>query len=550
MPLVRKFALPIATALLLMTAGFDAGAQQRLEGSEAKSWLTIDEQAWLQVHPVLRHGVVRNHEPFEFVDANGKFTGLMSDYVTIIAQRLGVELQTTVFDSFAELAQAMRDGAIDSASYLPMWPEARQQFGWSEPIISMPIAVFGRPDAALLLDISALAQYRVVVEQPSRAREIFSREWSQLDFISVDSTRSGLLALRDDRADYFIHNVFSVEYEKRELGIDALKVALQTPYSFDVRLSTSLEDAPLVPIINKVIAGLSDHERSLIFDKWVNSRDPEAVSWRRALLTGATVLAGILLILGGTLLWNRRLTREVEARTGDLAESREAMRALAQHLDRIREEEKSRIALEMHDELGHSLTAMTMSVRRLGRTLKKNTPGDAATQAQIDELLRLVKQATATSRRIMSDLRPSVLNDLGLVAAIEWLAHEFEEHSGICCIVDTGSFDPELPGEIPIALFRIVQESLTNVAKHAQASTARITLHVGTDRLVLEISDNGVGISKQWVHKKGSFGLIGMRERAIAVGGELHVLSGQDSGGKVRVEVPLAAQTKTSIAAA
>ena len=102
----------------------------------------------------------------------------------------------------------------------------------------MPIAVFGRPDTPLLLEISALAQWRVVIEQPSRAHEIFSRDWPELEFIEVASTRDGLLALRDGRADYFIHNVFSVEYERRELGLDTLKVALQTPYSFDVRIST------------------------------------------------------------------------------------------------------------------------------------------------------------------------------------------------------------------------------------------------------------------------------------------------------------------------
>lgn len=544
----QRFPVLVIVALFLPIAG--ARAQEETASTPTESWLTAQEQAWLNEHPVVHHGVVRSHEPFEFVDAGGKFTGLMSDYVTIIAQRLGVELQITEFDSFAEIAQALRDGSIDSASYLPMWREAREEFGWSEPIISMPIAVFGRPDAALLLDISALAQWRVAVERPSRAQEIFSREWPQLEFISVESTQDGLLALRDGRADYFIHNVFSVEYERREHRIDALKIALQTPYSFDVRISTSREYAPLAPMINRVVASLSDHERSLIFDKWVNSRDPEAVSWTRALLTGSIILAGILVVLGGTVLWNRRLTREVEARTRDLAESREAMRALAQHLDRVREEEKSRIALEMHDDLGHSLTALTMSVRRLGRSLKKGTPTDSGIQPQVDELLQLVKEATATSRRIMSDLRPSMLGDLGLVAAIEWLAHEFEEHSGTRCVVDANNLDPDLSDDASIALFRIVQESLTNVAKHAHASMTRIALDIDADRLVLDISDDGIGIAPDWSEKKGSFGLMGMRERAIAIGGELHVMSGQDSGGTVRVEVPLADKPASSFAAA
>lgn len=545
-----RSSLFVFVALLLVIAGPDAAAQDENSEASNNSWLTTEELAWLQKHAVLKHGVVTSHEPFEFVDGTGKAAGLMSDYVTIIAQRLGVELQTTTFDSFADLAQAMRYGSIDTASYLPMWPEIREEFSWSKPIISMPIAVFGMQDAPLLLEISALAQWRVAIERPSRAQEIFSREWPELQFIDVESTGDGLLALRDGRADYFIHNVFSVEYERRELGIDALKIVLQTPYSFDVRISTNREGARLVPMINKVVASLSEHERSLIFDKWVNSRDADAVGWRRVLMTGSAILASILFVLGGTILWNRRLTRKVEARTEDLAESREALRALAQHLDRIREEEKSRLALEMHDELGHSLMALTMSVRKLGRSLKMSVPDKQEMRAQVDELLDLVKQATATSRRIMSDLRPSVLHDLGLVAAIEWLAHEFEEHSGIQCVVDAGNLDPELSDDASIALFRIVQESLTNIAKHSQASAAKIALDVNADGLMLEIVDDGIGIATNWQNKKGSFGLIGMRERAIAIGGKLRVDSGPDSGSAVRIEVPLTKKTVSSIAAA
>ena len=539
MPVPRAIAVILLAGLLLAGNVPGAVAQDETGQGPDRTWLSAAEQAWLEQHPVLRHGVVRGHEPFEFVNDSG-FTGLMSDYVTIIAQRLAVDLQIVETDSFGELAQAMREGLVDSASYLPRFPQAASQFGWSEPIISMPIAVFGRPDARLLLDIPAMEQRRVAIERVSRAAEIFSRDWPDLEFVEVESPQEGLLALRNGRVDYFIHNVFSVEYERRKLGIESLKIALQTPYSFEVRISTSREFEPLVPMINKVVANLSDHERSLIFDKWVNSRDMRDADWRRALLTGSIVLAGILSVLGLTILWNRRLTREVEARTADLAESREAMRALAQHLDRVREEEKSRIALEMHDELGHSLTALTMSVRRLGRSLGDKDCSDEHMAAQIAELLQFVKQATATSRRIMSDLRPSVLNDLGLLAAIEWLAHEFEERTGIQCEVDADEEEPELPDGAPIALFRIAQESLTNVAKHAQATAAKVSLHVDAGNLVLAIKDNGVGISADWRDKKGSFGLMGMSERAMAIGGELQVPIEHHGGGLVRVVVPLA----------
>ena len=538
----HQFARVLA-GLALFAGSLPAFAQQpaetSVENSNAQHWLTHNEQAWLREHRKLTHGVLSNHEPFEFTDETGAINGLTSDYIAIIGERLGIEMEVVRVDGFAELSTAMRNGEIHLASYLPMWPELETVFAWSEPVISMPIAVFGRQDAALLLDIPALSQWRVAVEKPSRAMEIFSREWPDLEFEYVDSAEEGLLALQNNRIDYFIHNVFSVEYFGRELGTESLRIALQTPYSFDIRLATSEDFAPLVPMIHKVMAGLSDHERTLIFDKWVNLQTDTNIDWRSTIGWGAAFLAVVLSVLATIIMWNRRLTREVAARTRDLEASREDMRALALHMDRIREEEKSSIALEMHDELGHSLTALTMSIRRLGGTLKKNPPGGEDATEDITELLQLVKQASATSRRIMSDLRPSVLNDLGLVAAIEWLAHEFESRYDVTCEIDAKDLEIELGDDALIALFRITQESLTNVAKHARASAAKVSLRVDDESLQLQISDDGIGIPPEWRNKGASFGLLGMRERALALGGELQVSRGESRGCLVRVCIPL-----------
>jgi signal transduction histidine kinase len=509
----------------------------RAEEGIPRSWLLPAERAWLAGQPVIRHGVLRDHEPFEFADEQQTANGLTSDYMKIIEQRLGVHFEPVIVEDFAELSREMQLGNIDIASYLPPSSVWTDVFVYSEPVIRMPIAVFGRQDADLVFDVEALDQWRVAVEHPSRAFEIFSRDWPELELARVESTVGGLQAVSRGDVDYFIHNVFSVEYFQRKHGLDPLRIALMTPYSFDIRISARQELAPIIPLVHKVLDSLSEHERTLIFDKWVNLRGEPEFDWGRAVAIGSTVFGVVLLGLLTILYWNRRLTREVAARTLDLEESRETLRALALHLDQIREEEKSRLALEIHDELGHTLTALAMSARRFARQVK--AAGDEEGLKTVEELRRLTREATATSRRIMSDLRPSMLEDLGLLAAIEWLAQEFEAHYAIPCTVSAGDDLPELPNDASIALFRIAQESLTNIAKHAGASHAEIELTIDSRSMRLRVCDDGQGIPDGWQSREGSFGLLGISERALALGGEMNVSNRKSGGACVEVRIPV-----------
>jgi len=250
--------------------------------------------------------------------------------------------------------------------------------------------------------------------------------------------------------------------------------------------------------------------------------------------------------------WNKILQERVAYRTQELELSSKNLRSLARHMDEVREEEKAKLAREIHDELGHTLIALTMAVRRLKSTalknfnqpevnssLIKNSPIKSfEVNKQFDEIKALLVQASSTSRSIMSDLRPSVLEDFGLAAAIEWLAHEFEIHHQTLCIV-RGSQPPDsISPTIAIAVFRIVQESLTNIAKHAKAKKVQIKLSSNNGLLKVEIIDDGVGLQSGWDNKEGSFGLQGMRERAMSFNGEINVANGKKSGLVLRLQIP------------
>lgn len=226
----------------------------------------------------------------------------------------------------------------------------------------------------------------------------------------------------------------------------------------------------------------------------------------------------------------------------DLEISREYLRNLYDGLQTIREEERKRIARELHDDLGQTLGAMRIDLTLLRKSLPADLIAVAKNAATIDSLLL---SAITSVRRISSDLRPRPLDDLGLVAALQMLAEEFSQRHHIVCDVETSVNDLTLPDQIASPLFRMVQESLNNVAKHAEATHVQIRIAHSGDSLSLSIADNGRGLSAADTKKSESFGLIGMRERAWAMGGSFAVNSGVGENGKlncgarVDISVPL-----------
>jgi len=411
----------------------------------------------------------------------------------------------------------------------------------------MPIALFGRQDSALIVGIESIRDERVVIEKPSKAEQILSEFYPQIAVSYVDTPAEGIQAVLAGKADIFIHNVFSVEYYTRKLGLPPLKAVSNTPYTFDIAFAVTEELRPFIPIVQKVLSGLSKRERQLIFDKWVNIEITRKLDLKKTGLWAGAALMLVLLVFLAILRWNKILKEKVAYRTRELELSSKNLRSLARHMDKVREEEKAKLAREIHDELGHTLISLTMAVRRLKSTASKSFKqpelNNSLTQSaeldnQLDEIKALLLQASSTSRSIMSDLRPSVLEDLGLAAAIEWLAHEFEIHHQTLCIV-RGTQPPDtISSTVAIAVFRIVQESLTNIAKHAKAKKVQIKISSDNGLLKVKIIDDGIGLQAGWDQKEGSFGFQGMRERAMSFNGEISVANGKKSGVALILQIP------------
>jgi len=237
----------------------------------------------------------------------------------------------------------------------------------------------------------------------------------------------------------------------------------------------------------------------------------------------------------------RDVTERVKADT-TLKASREELRALSANLQHVREEEKHRIARELHDDLGQQLTALKMELSAVENLLYVAEPTiRAQLAAQIQGMRRLIDTTVASVRRIAADLRPVMLDDLGLVPAIEWLANDFTSRYGIVVETNIGHGDTKFSPDAATTLFRIVQEALTNVARHAQATRVSLAISVDGGECTLRVSDNGHGDSHQVIPDGKSFGLLGMRERAHMLGGQVFIETSTGHGFSITVKFPLQA---------
>lgn len=211
------------------------------------------------------------------------------------------------------------------------------------------------------------------------------------------------------------------------------------------------------------------------------------------------------------------------------------LRALATRLQAVREEERTRIARELHDELGQALTALKFDVT----WIRNRLPGESPVREKTDLMLKLIEKTIGTVRQLSSELRPGMLDDLGLAEAIEWQAQEFQSRTGIKTNVTLTDEDFSLTQAQSTALFRIFQETLTNVARHADATDVDVKLDLDEQELLLYVKDNGRGITSDDLLSARSLGLLGMRERALAVGGDVDINGAPGKGTTVVVKIPL-----------
>jgi signal transduction histidine kinase len=246
------------------------------------------------------------------------------------------------------------------------------------------------------------------------------------------------------------------------------------------------------------------------------------------------VVNGYLLRLWGT----QRDETERKSFETQLEGSRRQMRSLVARLQSLAETERAAVAREMHDTLGQGLTGLKMDISWLGKKLPDAGGVRADVAARLGEMARLLDRTIAAVKNISTELRPGVLDKFGLTAAVEWQCQEFARRTGLSCQCQLPDDEPPLQPEHSIALFRILQEALTNVARHAGAKGVRVGLRAAHGSVTLTVRDDGRGIAEAELSAPAALGLLGMRERAEALGGSLKVGKGLSGGTVVEASVP------------
>src|SRR6266705_3383465 len=358
----------------------------------------------------------------------------------------------------------------------------------------------------------------------------------------VVSWNAGAERLKGYRAEEIIGKHFSLFYPREDLirGTPEQNLEEAAQRGQSVREGWRLRKDGSLFWGNVVITALRDLKGNLLgFAKL--TRDVTERREREETLTKAKELLELRVEQRAAVLTRVNEELRVEIAERERAEeqfkaSLDQLRALAARLQSVREEERTSIAREIHDELGQACTAIKMDLALIGR---KTTKRQTHLRAKVDSASRLVDDMIVTLRRIASELRPRTLDDLGLTAALESQAQEFESHTGIRCHLSLPQEPLTLDSERSTAIFRIFQESLTNVARHAHATRVEARLERKADQLIFQVRDNGRGFDPAEAKARKSLGLVGMQERALILNGELKIAGVPGAGTTMTLTIPL-----------
>jgi signal transduction histidine kinase len=332
--------------------------------------------------------------------------------------------------------------------------------------------------------------------------------------------------------------------DRRQPDEEALLKSMQDLYRRHLALYQSALDSPLPPQARGEIltmrAQLIDDSGQL--DAWngrqFHSSDENLLaqfSRLQASLTGSlsiALAAGLLLVIA-SMAYILRLERQTRNRYMELAQSRYELERLSSRLVDAQEEERRAISRELHDEVGQSLGALLVDLGRLST----NMPADSSEiRERIDHMKSLTERTVGTVRDIALLLRPSMLDDLGLVAALEWQGREVSRRSQMEVAVESANVSDDLPDEYKICVYRLVQEALNNAVRHSRARNAKVRVAGTASGIEIEISDDGRGFDPQ---RSRGLGILGMEERVKRLGGSLTVKSAPGQGAMVKAELPL-----------
>jgi signal transduction histidine kinase len=516
-----------AVAVLLVIAGIlTAAAPPPRAGATAPAGA---------LPPPLVVGLMRDLPPYESVTPEGEPVGYHVDLVRAVARELNRGLEFRV-GSWAENVASLQTGEIDLIPAMIRTEERDREFGLSLPHTTLTYSIFTRRGTAALRTETDLTDRAVLLPRGGIMEKILMERIPSMRVLPCDAEDESLARLARGEGDAAIFLTLQGRLILARQGLDAaIEVAGEPLFTQETRFALRRDDAATLVRINEALKILdTSGERRRIFEKWFG-RAPAAAEnrvWKERALVIAGILLAIILLVSAWLLSVRRLVR---LRTAELDASRDELRHLVLAMETDREENRCTIARELHDDLGQSLTSLKLFLSLMKKKCAGKCPESTET---LDRAIEKTNEGIRSVKEVVQRLRPPILDDLGLAAAFEWQCREIEKSTGLDLRLKIMPEDLAARPEVEIALFRILQESLTNVVRHAGATQVTVLLAKRGDAITLEIEDDGIGFDANAEKTSRSYGLLGIRERVRNLGGTLEITPGPEKGTIVRVVIP------------
>jgi signal transduction histidine kinase len=489
--------------------------------------------------PSIRVVVDNSYAPYVFRSDDGELNGILVDQWKLWEKKTGIKVDMEAAN-WNEALRRMRAGEFDVIDCIVETPERRLYLDFTSSYATIEASIFFRSEVSGITDLASLKGFPVGVKEGDQHIDTLKAN-GITTLILFQNNDEIIEAAKKRQINVFVVDAPSALYLLNKSGIAADFRHSNPIFRDELRRAVRTGNAHTLSMVSDGFAAIDSRELKQIQEKWFG----QTVNvYGRYLMYAAYTAAVAGLLLAGLIVWNRMLSRRILQRTAALCASEmrfrqiaEQLRALGARLETVREDERTRVSREIHDELGQALTAIKLEFSSL---LLELPPSPGRVGHRSHSILRLVDEAIHSIRRIAADLRPGILDDLGLPAAVEWVAEEFQARTGIHAQVSLPDEELVMDREHVTALFRILQETLTNVGRHSKATQVGVRLDRNLHDLLLEIWDNGIGITEEQLSSPTSLGILGVKERALLLGGEVTIIGTPGAGTRVVVRIPQA----------
>jgi signal transduction histidine kinase len=514
--------------------------------------------------PPPKVGVLVDNYPFSFRDTDGRIKGFAYELLQEIEHVMNLKF-ARIEGTTVEINGAFRERRVDLLQSYARSPERAATAEFSVPYLPMYGQVFVRQGGLIANTLDDLKNRRVLVHRGSLGERLLLEAGLSNAIVHVDSVEQALVMVNRGEGDATLATRLTGLSLAHRLGLKDLRALEMKIDNFNVDYCFAVQKGNH-GLLNSLNEGMAIMVRTGKFDelyqKWFGFVTPTGYSPEQILLTVAIGLSLALGIALWAVLRQRALRQQISRQAESLraqksqlettvAEQERAeaelrvfsrqLQALSARLETSREEERVRISREIHDELGQKLTGLKMDLHWVETRLEQ-IPDDKLRAGLEDKIVAAsaaADETMVTVQRIAAELRPAMLDNLGLVPALRFETSQFETRANIPVKLDLPAEPLDLPSAIATTVYRIYQEVLTNVARHSQATQVDVNLGINAENLLLQVQDNGVGVSSEDLLNPNSLGLLGMKERAAMVNGRVRVSGIPGNGTLVRLEISI-----------